>query len=212
VHGKVRNLYEKNADGTGDERLLHKSELPATPLSASDDGKFLLFVSGTVGDQGLFLLSLGDGKTSTFVNTSELELAGQISPGSKWISYNVVGPNGPELFVRPFPRQPGGQANPDASKWSVATGVTVNIPARWSADGRRLMYLTQSGDLMAVDLEPGPAFNTTGPPTRLVTGLAPGPWSPDPQGPRFLTMQLPSNSGPPPPFTLVLNWLPQLER
>ena len=49
-------------------------------------------------------------------------------------------------------------------------------------------------------------------PERLVTGLAPGPWSPDPQGPRFLTMQLPSNSGPPPPFTLVLNWLPQLER
>ena len=212
LHDSRRDLYEKNADGTGDERVLYKSDAPKNPLSASDDGKFLLFQNGVAGNQDLYLLSLGDGKAFPFVNGPEIELAGQISPGSKWISYSVVGANGPELFVRPFPRQLTGNSNPDASKWALASGLVANAPAQWSADGRRLMYLTQTGDIMGVDLEDGPAFKTTGPAKRMVTGVSPNPWSLDRKNPRFLTIQVPSNSGPPPPFTLLLNWLPQLER
>ena len=119
---------------------------------------------------------------------------------------------GPELFVRPFPQQLAANSKPDASHWSVATGVAANQPARWNPDGRRLMYLTQTGDLMAVDLEEGPAFKTTGPPKRVVAGLAPAPWTLDARNSRFMILQLAANSGPPPPFTLLLNWLPQLER
>jgi serine/threonine protein kinase len=211
LRNNSRDLYEKNADGTGEERLLLKSDAPKTPLSASDDGRFLLFLSGGPGNADLYLLSLGDGKAFPFVNKNEPELSGQISPGSKWISYNVVGASGPELFVRPFPRLPPGDAKPDGSFWAVATGVAAGQPARWTPDGRRLMFLTQTGDIMAVDLEDGPAFKVTGPAQPVVRGLAPAAWTLDAKSPRILTQQLPSNSGPPPPFTLLLNWLPQLE-
>ena len=41
------------------------------------------------------------------------------------------------------------------------------------------MYMSQTGDLISVDVEDGPAFKT---------------------------------AGPPPPLTLLLNWMPQLEQ
>ena len=43
--GGSADLYEKNADGSGEERLLLKSDQDKTPTSWSRDGRFLLFES-----------------------------------------------------------------------------------------------------------------------------------------------------------------------
>ena len=206
----TRDLYEKNADGTGDERLLYHSDAPKQPMSVSDDGKFLLFGSQSK-DTGpdLWLLSLADKKASVLVNSKEAEQGGQISPGSRWVAYVGTGPNGQELIVRPFPKNVGGDGATDPSKWVIATTA---INPRWSPDGKRLFYMSTNGELLAVDVEDGPAFKTAGPPKRLIAGLVPAQWAVHPNGDRFLITQLPATSGPPPPFTLVLNWLPRLER
>ena len=209
-----RDLFEKNADGTGAERLIYKSDEPKNPFSASDDGKFLLFQTGNVSTSSdLWLLSLGDRKAFPFANSKENEGVGRISPKSRWVAYSTIGANGPELFVRPFPRSLTGEVHSDDSKWSVALGVMAQS-IQWSSDGRRLMFIGQTGDLISVDVEDGPVFKTAGPPKRLLSGLPPLPWSLDPiaKNARFLQPQLAGNAGPPPPITLLLNWMPQLEQ
>jgi hypothetical protein len=181
-------------------------------LSVSDDGRFLLFraASGASG-LDLWLLSLGDRKAFPFANSKEAEPTGQISPRSKWIAYVALGAGGPELFVRPFPKAFSEGAGADGSRWPVAVGVVPAIP-RWSPDGRQLVYVTQNADMLAVDVEDGVAFRTMGPARRLFALVGPAAWARDPKMPRILVPQPETSSGPPPPFTLLLNWIPQLER
>src|SRR4030095_1218933 len=65
-----RDLYEKNADGSGEERLLFKSDADKVPVSASKDGKLLLFTSSDpkTGDD-LSLLRLDSRQASLFVDS-----------------------------------------------------------------------------------------------------------------------------------------------
>jgi hypothetical protein len=70
--------------------------------------------------------------------------------------------------------------------------------------------MTLNGELTAVDVDPGSVWKAAAP-RRLFTGLPPASWSWHPSGDRFLIPQAPSTAGPPPPFTIVLNWLQRLE-
>jgi hypothetical protein len=208
VRDGSRDIYEKNADGSGDERLLFKSEQAKTPFSASRDGKFLLFGSiGPKTQMDLWLLPLqGERKPFAFVNSPDNEAFGQISDNGKWVVYVATAGAQPELTVRPFPTSAG--AATDGSKWLVATNA---IQPRWNPNGKQLFYLTITGDLIAVDVEAGPAWKA-GEPKRLFGGLPPAAWGLHPTGDRILIAQTLSAAGPPPPFTLVLNWLSRLER
>jgi hypothetical protein len=103
----------------------------------------------------------------------------------------------------------GGDGGTDPSKWVIATAAGN---PRWSPNGKRLLYVSTNAELFAVDIEDGPAFRTTGPSKRLTGGVPLAQWAVHPNGDRFLVAQTPASSGPPPPFTLVLNWLPRLER
>ena len=82
----------------------------------------------------------------------------------------------------------------------------------WSVDGKRLFYMTLNGELMAVDVPAGPNFQH-GAPQRLfgAGGTTPTPLNQHPAGDRFLVLRPSVTSGPPPPFTLVLNWMAKLE-
>ena len=82
---------------------------------------------------------------------------------------------------------------------------------RWSADGKRLFYVSGKDELMAVDVQAGSSFQIT-PPRRVLGGVTLGPWSLSPTGDRFLFSRLSFSAGPPPPFTLALNWMGKLER
>jgi Tol biopolymer transport system component len=203
-----RDLYEKNADGSGEERLLFKSEQEKTPFSVSRDGQFLLFGSIDPKTQmDLWLLPLqGERKPFLFVNSPGTDGLGQISNDRKWIVYAANATGQPELTVRPFPTSPGGPA--EGSKWIIATNAAF---ARWSPNGKQLYYLTITGDLIAVDVDPGNVWKPADP-KRLFGGLPPAAWSWHPDGQRLRLVQTRADSAPPPPFTLVLNWLSRLER
>ena len=71
--------------------------------------------------------------------------------------------------------------------------------------------MTVAGDFIAVDVAAGPVWKPADP-RRLFGGLLPASWSWYPDGDRFLIAETPSGAGPPPPFTIVLNWLQRLER
>ena len=173
-----RDLYEKNADGSGEDRLLYKSEHAKTPFSVSRDGKFLLFGSADPKTQlDLWLLPLqGERKPFVFVNSPATEALGQISNDGKWIVY--VARRRPGRTHGPAVSAGTTSGTTDGSKWLVAGNA---IQPRWSPNGKQLFYLTVTGDLIAVDVEAGSAWKPADP-KRLFGGLAPGAWSWHPDG------------------------------
>jgi serine/threonine protein kinase len=207
--GGRMDLYEKNADGSGDERLLLKSDQDKVPTSWSRDGRFLLFTSlDPKTRQDLWVLPLeGTRKPFVFLGTEAIETLGQFSPDQRWIAYFAVTGN-VDVFVRPFSADSSSTAGASGAQWMISTGGAL-FP-RWSADGKRLFYISASGDLMAADVQAGVSFQN-GPPQRLFGNVNPVAWSVSPAGDRFLFART-SASAAPPPFTMVLNWMARLEQ
>jgi len=203
--GASADLCEKNADGSGEERLLLKSDQDKTPTNWSRDGRFLSFESVDPKTQrDLWILPLeGERKPFTFLRTEVPEGLGQFSPDRRWIAYVAVG----DVFVRPFSADSRSEAGAAGAQWMISAGGGV-FP-RWSADGTRLFYLTLSGDVMTVDVQAGASFQTSAP-QRLFGNVAPASWSLTPAGDRFLLARQSVSADPPPPFTMVLNWMGRL--
>src|SRR5262249_2203803 len=111
--------------------------------------------------------------------------------------------------VRPFNPSSQSPATAASPLWMVSSNGGV-FP-RWSADGKRLFYMSVNSDLMAMDVHAGASFQT-GVPQRLFSALVPGLWSVSPSGDRFLLVRPNTSPGPPPPFTMVLNWMSKLEQ
>jgi serine/threonine-protein kinase len=138
---KEGNLYEVNADGTGEVTRLTDSPDSQVPFSWHPNGKFLAFHANR-GATGLDLMILpmeGDAargwtpdKPSVFLSTPAAESAPMFSPDGHWIAYhsNEAGGSTPDVYVRPFPG-PGG-------KWRVSTAGGV-FP-RWSATTHELLF------------------------------------------------------------------------
>jgi hypothetical protein len=91
----------------------------------------------------------------------------------------------------------------------VSTGIG-GLQPRWSADGKRLFYISLNGDLMAADVQGGTSFQNSAP-QRLFGNVPLNGWNPHPAGDRVLVMRPAADAGPVPPFTMVLNWMGRLE-
>jgi serine/threonine protein kinase/dipeptidyl aminopeptidase/acylaminoacyl peptidase len=205
------DLYEKSADGSGEERLLLRSDQDKIPTSWSRDGRFILFTSADPKTrQDLWILPLeGDRKPFVFVNTEAQEGLASFSPDGRWILYGVVTPN-PEVFVRPFRLDSRSAATPADPLWMISSNG--GFAARWSPDGKQLYYVALNSDLMVTDVQAGVSFQS-GVPRRLFnTGTGAASWSMTPKADRFLFLRPIAGAGPPPPFTMVLNWMTKLEQ
>jgi hypothetical protein len=139
-----------------------------------------------------------------FSGTEGREQQGQFSPDQRWIAYSLATPSSIEIFVRPFkPRASTDRPETDSGPmWMVSTGGGTT--PRWSGNGKRLLNLTAGGDLASVTVESGPTFSS-GPPQSLFAAPARTLWTLRPSGDRFLFARPAPTSGPPPPFTLVVN-------
>jgi Tol biopolymer transport system component len=205
------DLYIKPADGSGEERLLFKSDQPKSPTSWSKDGRFLLFSSfGPKTRSDLWILPMqGEAKPISILQTQFDELLGQISADSHWIAYMSDESGNYEIYVRPFSAVASGGAT--GARWMLSKG-TGAYP-RWRADGKELFYTTLGFQQMAVDIDTGKGFQA-GTPRRLF--LAPPPvndvgWDLAPDGKRFLFVAAPGG-GRTIPFTVVLNWAADLKK
>ena len=205
------DLYEKNADGSGEERLLLKSDQDKTPTSWSRDGRFILFTAvDPKTRQDLWILPLeGDRRPFIFVKTDAQEGQASFSPDSRWIAYGVQDPS-PDVFVRPFRPESRSPATPTDPLWMISTNG--GFAPRWRPDGKQLYYIAISAEVMVTDVQAGVSFQY-GVPRRLFNaGTGGGSWSMTAKADRFLFLRPVLSAGPPPPFTMVLNWMSTLEK
>ena len=108
-----------------------------------------LHQTDSASDSDLWTLPLaGDRKPAAFLETTYIEAGGAFSPDGQWIAYesNVSGRN--EVYVRPFPVQPGQYPISRDGGWAP----------RWRGDGKELFFLSLDGTLMAAGIDTTRSF------------------------------------------------------
>jgi Tol biopolymer transport system component len=145
ARGTGRDLYLKDATGTGPEELLLKTDASKTPTDWSQDGKYLLYTDErNQGDVWVLPLS-GDKKPIPLVQTPFSERDAHFSPDGQWMAYTSTETGRPEVYVQHFP--------PSGRKWPIST--TGGRQPHWRRDGRELFYNGTggaAGAIWAVDI------------------------------------------------------------
>lgn len=146
-HGQW-GLYRKAADGADTEKNLFGSANWLFASSCSPDRRRLSFVvQSTVTAADIWLLPLGGGAPSPFLQTPFTEWFPQYSPDGRWITYESNESGRPEIFVQPAS---GG------GKWQISTEGGVR-PV-WPRSSKEIFYL-DGNKLMAVPVETSPTFS-----------------------------------------------------
>jgi Tol biopolymer transport system component/DNA-binding winged helix-turn-helix (wHTH) protein len=200
------DIYQKDADGVGAERLLLESNMDKHPKSWSPDGRFILY--STVDPKtkvDLWVLPMsGDRKPFPFLQTEFTEVNGQFSPDGRWIAYDSDESQRSEVYVAPFPG-PGAR---------LRISTLGGQRPRWRGDGREIFYLAPDDKLMAADVDgQGSTLKVGGVRQLFESSLIAGGahYTVTPDGKRFL-VNAPVEQKAPLPITLVLNWTAGLRR
>jgi Tol biopolymer transport system component len=206
----VREIYQKWADGSGDDELLLASKDYALHVEDwSTDGRFIVFNSPRPGhDKDLFLLpmsSSGAGEPISLVATEVMETEANIAPSGRWIAYMSMESGAAEVYVRDL--SPEGKPGP--GKWQVSQGG--GFQPRWRPDGKELFFYGMVGMMAAPVKTDGSTFEAGVPRAIGVTlGDDVGPFEVDRfhvtrDGQRFL---MNARLKPPEPIRILVNWLP----
>jgi Tol biopolymer transport system component len=212
----VFDLFEKPANGVGDEQPLLVTIDNKTPMAWSPDGRFLLYATqnSKTGTDLWALPLVGDRKPFPVVQTPFDEAEGQFSPDGRWVAFQSNESGREEIYVRLFP-------GPDGQRQVSTEGGSQ---PRWRPDGTELFYVAPDARLMAVPIAVGAARQTLEPgapmplfPSHLATGanisvggLSKQQYAVAPDG-RFL-MNAAVDEGTAAPITVVLNWNAQLKK
>jgi Tol biopolymer transport system component/predicted Ser/Thr protein kinase len=215
------DLYRKSANGAGSEELLYGDNLGKIPTSWSADGKFLLYLTGVVGNSfartggDLWALPLtpqrpGDPlKPFLILQTSFNVFDAQFSPDSRWIAYVSNESQRAEIYVTPFPPPlsgPGGKR-----QVSTAGGTQP----RWRQDGKEIFYMGPDRRLMAAEVQAKGGVLEVGQVRPLfgAMGMAQGNplYDVSADGQHFLFRTFPEQKTGD-PLTLVQNWTVGLKK
>ncbi len=203
------NLYQKAANGTGNEELLLKTNERKWPSDWSRDGRFIIYTDLSQKTKAdLWVLPMtGEQQPMPFLQTPFNEDHARFSPDAGFIAYASDESGKFEVYVQTFPASGG--------KWLVSTGGGAQ--PRWRRDGKELFYLAPDRKLMAVDVKiqastfeagvPRPLFQTR------VVGY-PNPrnvYDVSADGQRFLFIT-PLEETVSAPITVVANWTADLKR
>ena len=132
-------IFEIPANGTGAEKLIHKTQ--THHMHASPNGKYLMFERTSSG-LGLDILDLQHANKPS-VYLSQAAGSPQFSPDSRFIVYESGETGRREVYVQTFPA--------GAGKWQISTNG--GIEPRWRGDGKELFYDRGDGTVMAASLE-----------------------------------------------------------
>ena len=119
--GGQMDLYIKPADGSGEEKLLLKTDEPKSEERWTKDGRFLLFTStGAKTAQDMWALPFpGEAKPVSLLQTQFVEAGARVSPDGRWLAYVSNESSLVDVYVRPFaPDAPAGSG----AKWLVSKG------------------------------------------------------------------------------------------
>jgi Tol biopolymer transport system component len=188
-----------------DASLLDEFNL-GVPSSWSRDNRFVLFTAVDSGSPitataqtDIWILPLqGERKARKYRSTPFNEAGAVFSPDGRWVAYHSNESGRIGVYVAAFP-EPA-----DPKLISVAGGMWP----QWRNDGRELFYLSLDGQLMAIDVAPEspPRF---GAPRALFKATTQGtakPYSPTPDGTRFLVATSVGAEAPAPLTLVVRKW------
>jgi Tol biopolymer transport system component/predicted Ser/Thr protein kinase len=201
------DLYEKAADGQGEEKLLLHSDELKIANDWSRDGRHIAFASQSkeTAFDILLLPTFGDRKPVTFLKTPFVEMWPVFSPDGRFLAYQSNESGRMEVYVQSFPG-PGG-------KWQVSTAGGVE--PKWRGDGKELYYRAADQKLMAVEVKAGESFEAGVPRplfmARVQPGLARNRYTATADGQRFLLVA-PLKRESMTPTTVVLNWFAEIGR
>ena len=204
-------IFETPASGGGEERLVLRDA--GLPLSASTDGRFLLYQrQDPKTGSDVWVMPLGsEPKPFPVLQTPFDERGGEFSPNGRWIVYESNETGSFEIYIRSFPAAGG----------KLVVSTAGGTQPRWRRDGKELYYVAPDTRLMAVSITasadeqtleasaPVPLF-----PTRLASGpgFAPGEAQYDVAlDGRFLLNTIVDESSAP-PITIMLNWTTALKK
>jgi Tol biopolymer transport system component len=202
------NLFQKMANGSGQEETLFKSPLAKLPSDWSSDGHFI--ICGTVDPKtrwDLWVLSVSDHKWEAFLQTPANETRGVFSPNGRWVAYESDESGKKEIYVQSFPAS--------GAKWQIS--VSGGTQARWGRDGKELFYLSGERRITSVETNTEAATFTHGTPkTRLETPILRGEDHPGTQyvvsaDGRLLVNTVPEER-PNSPINLMVNWTAVLKK
>jgi Tol biopolymer transport system component len=154
--GAVRNLFVKNANGSGQEEVLLKSDASKYPTDWTRDGRFIIYTEVKTSPDVWALPLFGDRKPIPLLTTRFAETRTRISPDGRWMAYVSDESGMPQTYVQTFP--------PSGGKWQVSTNGGVE--PHWRADSRELFYAFGMA-IWGVDVDGRGATFNTGTPRKL---------------------------------------------
>jgi eukaryotic-like serine/threonine-protein kinase len=199
----VMDIYMKNADGTGEERLLLKTDQDKFPSSWSNG--FLLYSSGA----DLWILpqpESGTSKPVAYLQTKNQKGEGSFSPDGKWVAYTSQDAGRLEVYIRPFNPQHLTEAE-TGSHWLVSRGG--GSESQWTKGGRELQYFS-AGRIMAQAVDPAKPYELKGA-AETVAEVTTSGFSVSADGSKLLRVIIPSGDVPG-QLVIVKNWQAVLEK
>ncbi|MGE0157938.1 MAG: protein kinase [Gemmatimonadales bacterium] len=212
--GVTDDVWERRADGTGEDRLVLDAERQIVEITSSPDGAHLVFRTANPPSRDIMAQRPGVDSVATplLVSTDFDEVAPSLSPDGRWLAYTSFETGNPQIYVRPFPAVEQG-------RWQISSAEGGFAPM-WSHDGNELFYATQRGWTVARVASPA-GFRVvstteipwTSPVPPVGSSVAGGWYGISPDGQRILTAR-PAISGGDvvePELILVQNFFEELK-
>ncbi|HEY3171970.1 MAG TPA: protein kinase, partial [Thermoanaerobaculia bacterium] len=200
--GGILDLYEKPASGSGEPRVVVRSNTDKFPTDWTRDGRFLVYHTfGGSSTWDIWVAPTDGGKPFALLASKFTEAQGQVSPDGRWIAYASDESGRFEIYVTQFPQKRG--------RWQISTGG--GSQPCWRGDGRELFYLGPEQALMSVAVRPGDAFEASVPVPLFTANFPPvvpaywGNYAATNDGQRFLISELLPEATTT-PINVVLNW------
>ncbi|MSR21789.1 MAG: serine/threonine-protein kinase [Gemmatimonadetes bacterium] len=137
--GSGPDVWERRADGTGEDRLVLDAERPVVELATSPNGAPIVFRAASPPSRDILAQQPGvDSAATVLVGSTDFdEVSPALSPDGRWFAYTSFETGAPQVYVRPFP-------DVDQGRWQVSAGEGGSAPF-WSHSGTELFYATQGG-------------------------------------------------------------------
>jgi hypothetical protein len=201
------DIHVRLADGSGTDEAITDEEGQLAPQAWSADGRMLIAFdrepAGTrlVGLTGIPLDRSGTRRT--IVPRVAGNIVGvSLSPNQRWMAYDTDETARREVCVVSFPE----------GKGKVQISNAGGADPKWTRNGRELLYVAPSGQVMAVTVETGAVFKAGSPvPLFAVPEGAFERWDVSSDGQRFL-FAVPVIKSSSVPLNLVQHWTAGLQR
>ncbi len=198
---QTSTLYVKELSATGKGRAPLGAGFQ-TPVDWSRDGRFILFMMRDP-TTGLWVLPADAGGKPFLLTRATLnERSARFSPDGRWVAYVSTETGRDEVYVLRFDRP--------EEKWRIsAAGGSSPV---WRDDTKELFFSAPDGSVMGVTISPAQTFDYASP-TRLFgsTTAVSDLVGVSADGQRFVVDSSAAGRSTA-PFTVVLNWMAELNR